>query len=166
MYDQMATSGAPLSLDSAMPLLSLYSFFLMALLIGGVCAVGVATLPLFFAIIYAISLVLKALSNGGCLFFKSALLMFRGLLRSPLRTSLSYLALFVLTAVLACIYSVINFIGLVTTEKDANFKVIVTEKYTIPSQMPPAYEQRVIDLLAQLPKDLQPVKIPIPILVA
>ena len=50
MYDQMATSGAPLSLDSAMPLLSLYSFFLMALLIGGVCAVGVATLPLFFAI--------------------------------------------------------------------------------------------------------------------
>ena len=157
MYDQMATSGAPLSLDSAMPLLSLYSFFLMTFLIGGVCAVGVATLPLFFAIIYAISLVLKALSNGGSLFFKIALLMFRGLLRSPLRTSLSYLALFVLTAVLACIYTVINFIGLVTTEKDSNFKVIVTEKYTIPSQMPPAYEQRVIDLLAQLPKDLQPV---------
>ncbi|MBY0458299.1 MAG: ABC transporter permease, partial [Gemmataceae bacterium] len=70
---------------------------------------------------------------------KVALIMFRGLRRSLLRTSLTYLALFVLTLVLCLIYAVLYMIGNATSEKEANFKAIVTHKTTIPSQMPPGY---------------------------
>ena len=66
-------------------------------------------------------------------------MMFRGLRRSMLRTSLTYLALFVLTLVLCLIYAVLYMIGNATTEKEANFKAIVTHKTVIPSQMPPGY---------------------------
>ena len=58
---------------------------------------------------------------------------------APLRTSLTYLALFVLTLVLCLIYAVLYMIGNATTEKEANFKAIVTHKTLIPSQMPPGY---------------------------
>ena len=71
---------------------------------------------------------------------KLVLIMFRGLRRTPLRTSLSYLgALFVLTLVLCLIYAVLHMIGNATREKESNFKAIVTHKTLIPSQMPPGY---------------------------
>ncbi|MGL4422440.1 MAG: ABC transporter permease, partial [Gemmataceae bacterium] len=158
MYEQMATSSGPVGLDPSMGMLSGYAFMLMGGIILGAILVGLVTLPVFFLIVYLLSLKLRYLASlTGWLLFKVPQILFRGLLRSPLRTSLSYLALFVLIFVLTLIYSVINFIGLVTTEKESNFKVIVTEKYSIPSQMPPGYESRLKSLIDQMPKELQPV---------
>ena len=119
--------------------------------------IGIITLPIFFAIIFVAELVLQALSETGLLLFKVPLVLFRGLRRTPLRTSLTYLALFVLTAVLAVLYSMVSFIGEVTRDKESNFKVIMTEKYSIPSMMPPAYEDDLKQLISTLPKHLQPV---------
>ena len=88
---------------------------------------------------------------------KLLLMMFRGLRRSLLRTSLSYLALFVLTLVLCLIYAVLYMNGNATTEKEANFKAIVTHKTTIPSQMPPGYYERFKrTCLEDLPPDMRP----------
>ena len=157
MYEQMAQSSGPVGLDPSMGMLLAYAVGGMVAFIFGAILLGVLTLPLFFAVIYALSMALRLLSETGLLLFKIPLLLFRGLLRSPLRTSLSYLALFVLTLVLTGIYTVITFIGIVTSEKDANFKVIVTEKNSIPSQMPPGYEQRVKNLINEMPPELRPV---------
>ena len=80
--------------------------------------------------------------------------------RTPLRTSLSYLARFVLTLVLCLIYAVLHMIGNATREKESNFKAIVTHKTLIPSQMPPGYYTDFKQLLHEkdgLPKHLQPV---------
>ncbi|MGL4422687.1 MAG: hypothetical protein ACRCZF_18605, partial [Gemmataceae bacterium] len=158
MYEQMATSSGPVGLDPSMGMLVAYASGGMILFIFGAIILGLITLPVFFLIVYILSLMLRGLASlTGLLLFKVPLILFRGLLRSPLRTSLSYLALFVLTLVLTGIYTIITFIGLVTAEKDANFKVIMTEKNTIPSQMPPGYEERVKNLISQMPKELQPV---------
>ena len=73
-----------------------------------------------------------------------------------MRTSLTYLALFVLTLVLVFIYTILTFIGNVTAEKEANFKAIVTHKTVIPSQMPPGYYDQFKRLvLEELPPDMR-----------
>jgi putative ABC transport system permease protein len=85
-------------------------------------------------------------------------LMFRGLRRNMLRTSLTYLAIFVLTLVLCLIYAVLHMIGNATTEKEANFKAIVTHKTTIPSQMPAGYYTEFKRAcLEDLPPEMRPV---------
>ena len=117
---------------------------------------GLLTLPLFFLTIYAAEMALKVLDKTGLLLVKICLLFLRGLRRSLLRTSLSYLAIFILTFVLGGLYTIVNFLNFITTEKSNNLKVIMTEKYSIPSQMPPGYERRLMDLVKELPKELQP----------
>ena len=75
-----------------------------------------------------------------------------------MRTSLTYLALFVLTWVLVFLYTILSFIGNVTREKEANFKAIVTNKTMIPSQMPPGHYDRFRQIvLEELPPDMRPV---------
>ena len=74
---------------------------------------------------------------------KLVLIMFRGLRRTPLRTSLTYLALFVLTLVLVPHLRGPAHDRERDREKEANFKAIVTHKTMIPSQMPPGYYDRV-----------------------
>jgi putative ABC transport system permease protein len=80
----------------------------------------------------------------------------RNIIRALLRTSLTYLAVFVLVFVLCCIWSVLAFLGAITQQKDANLKGIVTEKYQIPSQMPPGHLARVKDEIANLPPGQRP----------
>jgi putative ABC transport system permease protein len=85
-------------------------------------------------------------------------LMVRGLRRSMLRTSLTYLAIFVLTLVLCLIYAVLALIGTATSDKESNFKALVTHKTTIPSTMPPAYyEMFKRACLEDLPPEMRPV---------
>lgn len=67
-------------------------------------------------------------------------LIVRSLSRNLLRTSLTYLAVFVLVIVITSIWSVLGFLDAVTSEKESNFKAIITEKNQIPSQMKPAHE--------------------------
>jgi putative ABC transport system permease protein len=87
---------------------------------------------------------------------RGVVLVLRSLIRSLLRTSLTYLAVFVLVFMLSCIWSVLDFLGALTAQKDANLKGIVTEKYQIPSQMKPSHLQGIKDLIAELPPDQRP----------
>jgi putative ABC transport system permease protein len=126
--------------DPSMFMLTGYLFAGLVGLILVAIAIGLLTLPIFFGFLYAADGVSSLLATVTGLFpFKLVLIMFRGLRRNMLRTSLTYLAIFVLTGVLCLIYSVLNMIETATSEKEANFKAIVTHKTTIPSQMPPSY---------------------------
>lgn len=153
----MPPEFAPAGFDPSLFMLSGYLLTGMALAILIALLLGVLTLPVFFLLIFTVEFVLSILSESGLLVVKVVLLLFRSLRRSPLRTSLTYVALFILTLVLTLVYTVVSFIGKATAEKEANFKVIMTEKYSIPSMMPPGYEERLKNLIARMPKELQPV---------
>jgi putative ABC transport system permease protein len=71
---------------------------------------------------------------------KFAVMIFKNLRRSLVRTSLTYLATFAGVIVVAMIWSVLAFLDNVMAEKAKDVKVIVSEKFQIPSQMPPSYE--------------------------
>jgi putative ABC transport system permease protein len=71
---------------------------------------------------------------------KFAVMMFKNLRRNLLATSLTFLATFAGVFVVAMIWSVLAFLDNVMTEKSKDVKAIVTEKFQIPSQMPPSYE--------------------------
>jgi putative ABC transport system permease protein len=88
---------------------------------------------------------------------KGVTLIFRSLSRNLLRTSLSYLAVFVLVLVVTAIWSILAMLAKVTAEKESNLKVILTEAYQIPSQMPPSHLGRLKALVDELPPELQPV---------
>jgi putative ABC transport system permease protein len=148
---------APTGFDPSLLLLTGYLLAGTGTVLVIAAVLGVVTLPIFFLFIYGTELVLARLSETGSLAVKVLLMLFRGLRRSPLRTSLTYLALFVLTFVLCMIYTIITFIGRATTEKEANFKIIMTEKYSIPSMMPPGYEERLRGIIEKLPAELRPV---------
>jgi putative ABC transport system permease protein len=146
-------------LDPSMFLLSGYLFAGLGMLIAIALSVGIFTLPVFFLVLFIIEQIAGAVAAATGRFVpKLVLIMFRGLRRSPLRTSLTYLALFVLTLVLVFIYTILTFIGNVTAEKEANFKAIVTHKTVIPSQMPPGYYDQFKRLvLEELPPEMRPV---------
>lgn len=72
---------------------------------------------------------------------KFIVMMLKSLRRNLVRTALVYLAIFVLVACVSGIWSVISFLDRVTVERSKDVKVIVTEKFQIPSQMPPRYEK-------------------------
>ena len=63
-------------------------------------------------------------------------LMLKNLGRSPVRTLLISLATVVLVAKVTLIWTVIYFLGEVTNERSKDFKLIITERWQIPSQMP------------------------------
>jgi putative ABC transport system permease protein len=158
----MPSEFAPTGFDTSMLLMSAYLLGALGGLILIAIALGILTLPVFFLILWIADRVFGAIAHAtGWFPAKLVLIMFRGLRRTPLRTSLSYLALFVLTLVLCLIYTVLHMIGNVTREKEANFKAIVTHKTLLPSQMPQGYYTRFKDLLFDekigLPKHLQPV---------
>jgi putative ABC transport system permease protein len=71
---------------------------------------------------------------------KFAIMMFKSLRRNLVRTSLTYLATFLGVFVVALIWSVLGFLDAVMTERAKDVKVIVTEKFQAPSQLPPSYE--------------------------
>ena len=105
-------SGMGAEFDPSMMLLSGHLLASLGYLIAGALAIGTITLPVFFLVLYALEQVARlAAATTGAFLPKVVLIMFRGLRRSPLRTSLTYLALFVLTLVLCFIYTILTFIG-------------------------------------------------------
>jgi putative ABC transport system permease protein len=153
----MPSEMGPTGLDPSMFMLSGYLLGLLAGLNVVALIVGVVTLPVFFLVLFGVEQVARIVSNvSGWFPAKLVLYMFRGLRRSPLRTSLTYIALFVLTMVLALIYSVLVFIGRVTTEKEADFKAIATHKTVIPSQMPRGHYEDFKKQLDKLPDGMRP----------
>ncbi len=85
---------------------------------------------------------------------KFAIMMFKSLRRNPVRTSLTYLATFMGVIVVAFIWSVLAFLDAVMTERAKDVKVIVTEKFQAPSQMPPSYEPGLAADATSLPEGL------------
>jgi putative ABC transport system permease protein len=85
---------------------------------------------------------------------KFVVMMFKNLWRNLVGTSLTYLATFAGVFVVAMIWSVLAFLDNVMTEKAQDVKVIVTEKFQIPSQMPPSYEAGLAAEATSLPSGL------------
>jgi putative ABC transport system permease protein len=149
-------SGMGAELDPSVGLLSAHMLASLARGIAGLFIFGAIVTLIFFFVLFLLEQVARLVAATTGMFApKVVLIMFRGLRRSPLRTSLTFLALFVLTLVLCFIYTILSFIGQVTSEKEANFKAIVTHKTVIPSQMPPGYyEQFKHIIFNKLPADL------------
>ena len=121
--------------------------------------IGVLTIPAFFLALFAGQGVLTVLRGLGFGFARIGLLLFRSLRRNVPRTALTFLAIFVLVFVVAAIWSILAFLDEVSTEKEKDFKVIVTEKFQFPSQMPPRYERDILAEIAKLPEHLRPADI-------
>jgi putative ABC transport system permease protein len=145
--------------DPSMLVLSGYMVLLLFGLIIIALVIGFTTLPIFFLVLFGIERGAQAMAERtGGFVSKLVLIMFRGLRRSPLRTSLTYVALFVFTWMLAFIYAILAFMSNVTKEKEANFKAIVTHKTMIPSQMPEAHYRNFKRMvLEELPPEMRPV---------
>jgi putative ABC transport system permease protein len=149
--------SGPTGFDPSMFLLSGYLLGALGGLILIALFVGILTLPVFFLVLFGVERLARVVSNAtGGFAAKLVLIMFRGLRRSALRTSLTYLAVFVLTVVLVMLYTILTFIGNATKEKESNFKAIVTHKTLIPSQMPSGHYTTFKELIKTLPPDMQP----------
>jgi putative ABC transport system permease protein len=158
MYGMPSGMG-PTGFDPSMFMLSGYLLGMLAGLIGIALVIGLLTLPVFFFVLFGVEqLAWLVAESTGMFAAKLILIMFRGLRRSPLRTSLTYIALFVLTFVLCMLYTILNFIALATTEKEANFKAIVTHKTVIPSQMPRSHYETFKKQCRELPDGMRPAK--------
>ena len=87
---------------------------------------------------------------------KFLILIFTNIRRNILRSALAYLAVFVMVFVITLIWSILGFLDAATSSKAANFKALVTEKFQLPSQMPPRYEQELTREVMNLPADIRP----------
>ncbi len=124
---------------------------------------AVLTLPIFFLALLGLEVVLRIVQNFpdpiGKL-SKIAGLVFRSLRRNLLRTALTYIALFVLTGMLTFIYGIVKFLGDFTSDKEGSQMVILSDKFSLPSQMPPGYANQLRGVIeTKLPKEYQPANI-------
>ena len=71
---------------------------------------------------------------------KHSLYVMKSLRRNLLRTILTGVATMVLVFVVTVVWTILGFLEQVTEDKSKDFKAIITEKWQIPSQMPPSYE--------------------------
>jgi putative ABC transport system permease protein len=137
-----ATSLASGGLDFSLMQMALYGLFILVGLLGLGGLLAVLSLPIFFGSMFGLELGFRLTDNLPDPFGKNsklAGLVFRSLRRNLLRTALSYVALFVLTFMLTMIYSIVRYLGELTTDKEGTQLVLLTEKYSIPSQMPPGH---------------------------
>jgi putative ABC transport system permease protein len=70
---------------------------------------------------------------------KLFLVVIKNLRRNLLRTSLTCAAIMVLVFMVSLIWTVVSFIDNMTSERAADIKLIITEKWMLPSQMPPTH---------------------------
>ncbi len=151
-------AGSPFGFDTGLAELGGWLAFVLSVLILLGLVLGVISLVPFYFTLLAGEFTLFLTQNFGR-GFKFLLISFRGLRRNLLRTSLTYLATFVLTFVICVIWSVLTFIDLVTTERETDFKAIVTERYQAPSQMPSKYEGDIVEAIKSLPEHLRPANV-------
>ncbi len=157
----MAGFGGPP--DFSLMQVALYGFLFMIGILMFLTFLAVLSLPVFFGALSLMNLGLKGTNNlpdpvGK--WSKLAGLVFRSLRRNLLRTALTYIALFVLTGMLTFIYGIVTFLGDFTAEKEGQQMVLLTEKFSIPSQMPPGYARQLKDIIRdKLPKQYQPADI-------
>lgn len=87
---------------------------------------------------------------------KFLLIVWDNIRRNVTRTLLTSLGTMTLVVVVTLVWSVLEFLGEVTSEKTSNIKAIVTEKWRIPSQMPFAYRSTLMEGAAREPGDIKP----------
>lgn len=87
---------------------------------------------------------------------KLFLLIARNVRRSYVRSGLTVLGTMVLVFVMTLVWSVLWFIDDAMSEKNSNFKAIVTERWQIPSQMPFAYADSLSQGAARTEDDVRP----------
>jgi putative ABC transport system permease protein len=148
----LAGFGGPPDVSLLQAALTAGFWFFVALIVLALMAV--ASLPIFFAALFVLELLLKGaqtLPDPIGKYSKIGGLVFRSLRRNLLRTSLTYGALFVLTGILTFIYGIVTFLGDFTADKEGQQMVILTEKFGIPSQMPPGYAKQLEGVIEKLP---------------
>jgi putative ABC transport system permease protein len=146
----------PVSFETAFYELGLYLSVGLLVIVVAAIVLGLMTLPGFYAVLFGLRLLIAAAQNTGVRIFNYLGLIFRNITRNLLRTSLTYVAIFVLVFVISGIWSMLNFIDSITQEKENNLKAIITEKYKIPSQMPRSFEREVVDIAFNLPEEMRP----------
>ena len=87
---------------------------------------------------------------------KYLLLIAKNLRRNRTRSLLTAAGTMILVLVVSLVWSILSFLDGATTEKNANFKAIVTERWRIPSQMPFAYAESLSEGAARRPGDVRP----------
>jgi putative ABC transport system permease protein len=112
-----------------------------------------ALLPLFL-VLFAGELTLNNFPFGRV--SRYLLLVVKSLRRNLLRTSLTYLAAFVLVIVVTMVWSVLFYLDQIMMEKTKDLKVIVSEKWEANSQMPFSYAATLADGAARSEADLRP----------
>ena len=85
------------------------------------------------------------------------LLLVRSLLRNPTRTSLTFVATFVLVFVVSGIWSALYFIDQFLSDNMRTPRVVVSEKWQLNSQMPFSYAASLAEGAARKPGDVRPV---------
>lgn len=83
-------------------------------------------------------------------------LIFKNLRRNLVRSLLTSAGVMVLVFVITLIWSILGFLDMATSEKTANFKGIVTEKWSIPSQLPFSYASTLENGAAREEADVKP----------
>ena len=87
---------------------------------------------------------------------KFFLLILKNLRRNSVRTILTGLGTVVLVCVVTLVWSVLDFLNKATEEKSQNLKMIVTERWQIPSQMPFTYAATLAEGAARNEGDIRP----------
>jgi putative ABC transport system permease protein len=83
-------------------------------------------------------------------------LVLKNLRRNLLRTILTTFGTVALVFVVTLVWSILSFLDKMTEEKSNNFKVIITERWQVPSRMPFAYAATLAEGAARRPGDIRP----------
>lgn len=83
-------------------------------------------------------------------------LIFQNLARNKVRSLLTAAGTMVLVFVVTLVWSILGFLANATTEKSANMKAIVSEKWRLPSQMPYTYASILKEGAASEPGHIKP----------
>lgn len=163
MTPEMAQNGFAGPPSTSLLELAVYSFCFMTFLLIILTILAVASLPVFFAALGVMEVVLRGVQNLPDPVGKTAKiggLVFRSLRRNLLRTALTYVALFVLTGMLTFLYGIVATIGALTRDKEDAQLVIMSEKFGIPSMMPPGYANQLKGVIQnKLPPEHRPADI-------
>ncbi len=87
---------------------------------------------------------------------KYLFLILKNVRRHPLRAGLTSLGTMVLVCVVTLVWTILAFFDELSTEKNKDFKAIVTERWRIPSQMPLSYAYTLAQGAARRPGDERP----------
>lgn len=83
-------------------------------------------------------------------------LIIKNMRRNLIRSILTSLGTMMMVFVVTLVWSILAFLNLALSEKNANFKAIITERWQIPSQMPFTYASTLCEGAATKPEDTRP----------